>query len=100
MKRKRGGSAATDLRSFLQRAAAKKKPPETEVVSPPTNENQMQIVVFQGQSTSGSGRNTIPLEAERDEQQPPANPSIIEDDESMPIDESDSGDEDDSNYNI
>ena len=40
MKRKRGGSAATDLRSFLQRAAAKKKPPETEVVSPPTNENQ------------------------------------------------------------
>jgi len=101
MKRKRGGSAATDLRSFLQRAAAKKKPPETEV-SPPTNENQMQIVVFQGQSTSGSGRNTIPLEAERDEQQqqPPANPSIIEDDESMPIDESDSGDEDDSNYNI
>jgi len=101
MKRKRGGSAATDLRSFLQRAAAKKKPPETEVVSPPTNENQMQIVVFQGQSTSGSGRNTIPLEAERDEQQqPPANPSIIEDDESMPIDESDSGNEDDSNYNI
>jgi len=39
---------------------------------------------------------------QRDEQQqqPPANPSIIEDDESMPIDESDSGDEDDSNYNI
>jgi len=61
MKRKRGGSAATDLRSFLQRAVAKKKPPETEVVSPPTNENQMQIVVFQGQSTSGSGRNTIPI---------------------------------------
>ncbi|XP_039811691.1 zinc finger MYM-type protein 1-like [Panicum virgatum] len=62
----------------------------------------MQIVIFQGQSTSGSGRNTIPLEAERDEQQqqPPANPSIIKDDESMPIDESDSGDVDDSNYNI
>ena len=65
MKRKRGGSDATDLRSFLQRAAAKKKPPEAEVVSPPTNENQMQIVVFQGQSSSGT--NTIPLEAERDE---------------------------------
>ena len=46
MKRKRGGSAATDLRSFLQTANAKKKPPEAEVVSPPTNENQMQIVVF------------------------------------------------------
>ena len=61
MKRKRGGSAATDLRSFLQRAVAKKKPPEAEVVSSPTNENQMQIVVFQGQSTSGSGRNTIPI---------------------------------------
>ena len=65
MKRKRGGSTATNLRSFLQRAAAKKKPPEAEVVSPLTNENQMQIVVFQGQSTSGSGTNTIPLEAER-----------------------------------
>src|SRR6185437_11621037 len=98
MKRKRGGSAAIDLKSFLQRAAAKKKPLESEVVAPPTNENQRQIVVFQGQSSSGT--NTIPLEAERDEQQPPANPSIIEDDESMPIDESDSGDEDDSNYNI
>ena len=99
MKRKRGGSAAIDLKSFLQGAAAKKKPLESEVVAPPTNENQRQIVVFQGQSSSGT--NTIPLEAERDEQQqPPANPSIIEDDESMPIDESDSGDEDDSNYNI
>ena len=88
------------MKSFLQRAAAKKKPLESEVVAPPTNENQRQIVVFQGQSSSGT--NTIPLEAERDEQQqqPPANPSIIEDDESMPIDESDSGDEDDSNYNI
>ena len=100
MKRNRGGSAAVDLKSFLQRVAAKKKPLESEVVAPPTNENQRQIVVFQGQSSSGT--NTIPLEAERDEQQqqPPANPSIIEDDESMPIDESDSGDEDGSNYNI
>ena len=30
MKRKRGGSAATDLKFFLQRAAAKKKSPEPE----------------------------------------------------------------------
>jgi len=46
MKKKWGGSAAIDLKSFLQRAAAKKKPFESEVVAPPTNENQRQIVVF------------------------------------------------------
>ena len=69
MKRKRGGNAATDLRSFLQRAAAKKKPTEPEVVTPCTNENQMRIVVFQGHSTSGTC--PIPSEAVRDELQQP-----------------------------
>ncbi|RLN07911.1 zinc finger MYM-type protein 1-like [Panicum miliaceum] len=98
MKRKRGGSATTDLRSFMQRVAAKKKSSEPEVVTPSTNESQMQIVVFQGQSTSGTS--TISPEAVREEQQHPANPPIVEDDESMPIDESGSEDEDNGNYNI
>jgi ABC-type thiamine transport system substrate-binding protein len=44
MKRKKHGSVATDLKSFLQRAAAKQKLPEPEVVTPSTNESQMQIV--------------------------------------------------------
>ncbi|PUZ56194.1 hypothetical protein GQ55_5G276200 [Panicum hallii var. hallii] len=98
MKRKKGGNAATDLKSFLQRAAAKKKPLEPEVVTPSTNESQMQIVVFQGQSTSGT--NTIPSEIVRDEQRQPTDPPIIEDDESMPIDESESDDKDNNHYNI
>ena len=43
MKRKKGSSAVTDLRSFLQKSAAKKKQTEPEIVTPSTNENQMQF---------------------------------------------------------
>jgi hypothetical protein len=45
MKRKNGSSATTDLRSFLQKSAAKKKQSEPEIVTPSTNENKMQLVV-------------------------------------------------------
>jgi len=48
MKSKKSGSVTYDLKSFLQRAASKKKPPELEVVTSSINESQMQIVVFQG----------------------------------------------------
>ena len=54
MKRKKGGSATTDLRSFLQKAAAKKKQSKAKNVLPSTNKSQMQLVVFQGQSDSGT----------------------------------------------
>jgi hypothetical protein len=51
MKRKKAGSSATtDLKSFLQRRAAKKKDLQPEIAIPSTNESQMQLVVFHGQS--------------------------------------------------
>ena len=40
MKRKKGSSAVTDLRSFLQKSAAKKKQTEPEIVTPSTNERE------------------------------------------------------------
>jgi hypothetical protein len=39
MKRRKSSGAATDLRSFLERSAAKKRQSESEVVSPSSNEN-------------------------------------------------------------
>ena len=54
MKRKKGDSATTDLRSFLQKAVAKKKQSKAKNVLPSTNKSQMQLVVFQGQSDSGT----------------------------------------------
>jgi len=54
MKRKKSSSAITDLRSFLQKSAAKKKQTEPEIVTPSTNESQMQLVVFQRQRDIGT----------------------------------------------
>ena len=93
MKRK-GSSAITDLRSFLQRTA-KKKQSEPEIVTPfSTNESQMQLVVFQGQSDTGTS--SVQPQPERDEQRRPVEPPIAEDDES----ESSDSDEDDNGYDI
>jgi hypothetical protein len=64
MKRKR--SNTTDLRSFLQRAAAKKKQSQDQVeqeqerVIPSTDQSRMQLIVFQGQNSSEIS--TIPLD--------------------------------------
>ena len=47
MKRKKGSSAVTDLRSFLQKSAAKKKQTEPEIVTPSTNaENLIKLAKF------------------------------------------------------
>jgi hypothetical protein len=89
MKRKKGSSATTDLRYFLQRSATKKQQPEPEIVTPSTNESQQQLVVFQGQrDTRTSTPQPQPVRHEQ-----PVEPPIIEDVESMPLDESDSGEE-------
>ena len=52
MKRRKGGSATTDLGSFLERTAAKKRQSEPGV-SPTIDESQLQMVVFQEHSSSG-----------------------------------------------
>lgn len=103
MKRKgRGSSATTDLRTFLQRSAAKKKQaePEPEIVAPSINESQMQLVVFQGQSDT----RTSPVQSQpvRDEQPPISEDEEEEDDEYVPLNESESSDsdEEDNDYNI
>ena len=88
----------TDLRSFLERVAAKKKNSEPTSATPSSNESQLQLVMFQGQS--GSETHTIPPEPER---APHTEAPIAEDDdESMGLAESDSSDEDsdDDIYNI
>ena len=58
---KRKNSNTTDLRAFLARAATKKRQTEPESVNVTTssNENQMQMVVFQWHSDSAFGTNTI-----------------------------------------
>ena len=56
----------------------------------------MQIVLFQGQS--GSGTSTVPSEPVRSNQ--PAQPLVTEDGESMPVEENDSSDEDKDDYGI
>ena len=95
MKRKKSSSAITDLRSFLQKSAAKKKQTEPEIVTPfSTNESQMQLVVFQGQSDTGTS--SVQPQPVRDEQRRPVEPPIAEDDES----ESSDSDEDDNGYDI
>ena len=94
MKRK-GSSAIADLRSFLQRTA-KKKQSEPEIVTPfSTNESQMQLVVFQGQSDTGTS--SVQPQPVRDKQRRPVEPPIAEDDESMHLVESDSSDSDEDN---
>ena len=95
MKRKKGSSAVTDLWSFLQKSAAKKKQTEPEIFTPSAIESQMQLMVFQGQSDTGTS--TSQPQSARDEQRQPVEPSIIEDDESMPLGESDSSDNDEDN---
>ena len=102
MKRKKGGSAATDLRSFLQKAAAKKKQSQAENVLPSTNESQMQLVVFQGNNDSGTGTSVEPPEAEpvRGDQGQQVEGPIIEDDEPMSVDETEPSDGDNDEYNI
>ena len=74
----------TDLRAFLERAAAKKRQHETMSATPSSNESQMQLVIFQEQS--GSGTQTIPPEPER----APSTEALITEDD----DGSDSSDED------
>ncbi|XP_012699974.1 zinc finger MYM-type protein 1-like [Setaria italica] len=93
---KRKGSAATDLRIFMARAAAKKRQPEPENVNQSCNESQMQLVLFQGQS--GSETSTVPHEPMRSNQ-PPEN-GTTEDGESIPVEENDSSDEDKNDYGI
>ncbi|KAF7044922.1 hypothetical protein CFC21_054087 [Triticum aestivum] len=96
MKSKNTGT--TDLRAFMKRVAAKRKQPEPTSATPSSNESQMQLVIFEGQS--GSETHTIPPEPER---APHTEAPIAEDDdESMALDESDSSDEDsdDDIYNI
>ena len=89
MKSKNTGT--TDLRVFMARAAAKKRQPEPNSVTPSSNESQMQLVVFQGQSDSGT--QTVPTEPER---APSTDAPVIEeeDDETRAQDESDSSDDD------
>ncbi|XP_044354273.1 zinc finger MYM-type protein 1-like [Triticum aestivum] len=92
MKSKNTGT--TDLRAFMARVAEKGKQPEPTSATPSSNESQMQLVIFEGQS--GSETHTIPPEPER---APHTEAPIAEDDdESMALDESDSSDED--IYNI
>ncbi|XP_012700727.1 zinc finger MYM-type protein 1-like [Setaria italica] len=93
---KRKGSATTDLRIFMARAAAKKRQPEPENVNQSCNESQMQVVLFQGQS--GSERSTVPPEPVRSNQ--PPEHGTTEDGESIPVEENDSSDEDKNDYGI
>jgi hypothetical protein len=58
LKMKRKSSATTDLRAFLARAAAKKKV----IIAPSSNEREMQLVIFQGQTETS---NATPAEQER-----------------------------------
>jgi hypothetical protein len=87
MKRKKGGSAA-----------AKKKQSEPENVLPSTNQSQMQLVVFQ--EHSGTGTSAEPPEPVRGEQGQQAETPIIEDDESMSVDETEPSDGDNDDYSI
>jgi hypothetical protein len=68
LKMKRKSSATTNLRAFLVRAAAKNK----DIVASSSNEREMQLVIFQGQTETS---NATPTEQERVEHEPP----IIED---------------------
>ena len=61
---KRKSSATTNLRAFLARAAAKKN----DSVAPFSNEREMQLVIFQGQTETS---NATPIEQERVEPKPP-----------------------------
>jgi len=93
MKRKK--SNTTDLRSFLQRAAAKKHSQdkveqEVEGGIPSTNQSCMQLVVFEGQ-TDGSGPSIISPEPEAVRVE--AEPTVVEDDEVISLNETDCSDE-------
>jgi hypothetical protein len=57
LKMKRKINATTDLRAFLARAAAKKK----DSAAPSSNEREMQLVIFQGQTETN---NAMPAERE------------------------------------
>uniref|UniRef100_A0ACD5XEW3 Uncharacterized protein n=1 Tax=Avena sativa TaxID=4498 RepID=A0ACD5XEW3_AVESA len=93
MKRKNG--PAVDLKAFLERAAAKKRQTENQ-------SNQLQLVVFQGQSDSGTNMPSEPEvqipETERAASTKPDIGGTSEDNES----DDESGDEydDDGNYDI
>jgi hypothetical protein len=100
---KRKNSNTTDLRSFIERAAARKKQSQPEVqqevegVIRSTNESCMQLVVFEGQDDSGTGTSAIPPEPEA----VTVEPTVIEEDEAVPLNESNSSDEDtDDMYHI
>ena len=87
MKRRKGGSATTDLRSFFWKELLQKKRQSEPGVSPTIDESQLQMVVFQEHSSSGPIiQDDEPVRVE------PVEPPIIEDDES-------SGDDND-DYNI
>jgi hypothetical protein len=72
----------------MQRVAAKKQSREAERVIPSTEESCMQLVVYQGYQ--GQNDSAIPLEPEA----VTSEPTIIEEDEAVPINESNSNDED------
>ncbi|CAN6199725.1 unnamed protein product, partial [Urochloa humidicola] len=99
MKRKKGGSVATDLRFFLQRAAAKKQS-QTGNVLPSNNESQMQLVVYQGQS--GKPPESVTNEQGQPTEVEPETP-VMEDDDSLSVNEvneTDSSDAENDAYNI
>ncbi|KAK3118669.1 hypothetical protein QOZ80_9BG0703720 [Eleusine coracana subsp. coracana] len=96
MKRKNNGT--TDLREFMARATAKKKQSKPvqsvseSVTQPSSNESQMLMVVFQDQSDSGTNTTVTPITEET---------PITQDDVSIPVDESECSDDDNSNeYHI
>jgi hypothetical protein len=80
----------------MARTAAKKKQPEPKNITQSCNESQMQIVLFQGQSSSGTS--TVQPEPVRSNQ--PVEPPITEASESMPMEEDDSSDEDKNDCDI
>ena len=66
MKRKKGSSAVTDLRSFLQKSAAKKKQTEPEIVTPSTNaENLIKLAKFYPHDFTFEEMNQLPFQSNR-----------------------------------
>ena len=66
MNRKKGSSVVTDLRSFLQKSAAKKKQTEPEIVTPSTNaENLIKLAKFYPHDFTFEEMNQLPFQLNR-----------------------------------
>ncbi|KAJ1255935.1 hypothetical protein BS78_K130800 [Paspalum vaginatum] len=90
MKRKCSGT--TDLRAFLARAAKKKQSEQESVVAPTSNEAHMQLVLFQGQSSSGPSTAQVPPPVEDDEDSDGFHSVHLSETDSSDKDDSESGD--------